>query len=99
MVTAAPGEVSATRSRRPRGPSAPASRGMALDYRIYTLDVDDCATSLQALRADDDAAALKAAEDMAADHYAVEVWREDGPLVARLGGDVAPSEGEADFED
>jgi hypothetical protein len=71
---------------------------MALDYRIYTLDIDDCATSLQALRADDDAAALKAAETLAAGHYAVEVWREDGPLVARLGGDVTPGDGETDLE-
>ena len=72
---------------------------MALDYRIYTLDVDDCATSLLTVRAEDDAEAVRAAEGLAADHYAVEVWREDGPLVARLGGDVAPGEGEADFED
>ena len=70
-----------------------------MEYRIYTLDVDDCATSLLALRAEDDAAALRAAAGLAADHYAVEVWREDGPLVARLGGDVAACEGESELDD
>jgi hypothetical protein len=67
-----------------------------VEYRIYTLDADDCATSLQSLTAADDAAAVKAAEAVLGDHFAVEVWREDGPLVARLGRDVAPGEGEAD---
>ncbi len=69
-----------------------------MNYRIFTLDVDDLATSQQNLRAEDDAAALKAAESLAGDHYAVEVWREDGPLVARLGGDVAPGDDETDTE-
>ena len=65
-----------------------------MDYRIFTLDADDLATSLRSVRAEDDAAALKMAEGLAADHYAVEVWRKDGPLVARLGGDVIAGEDE-----
>ena len=70
-----------------------------MNYRIFTLDGDDRATSQQNLRAEDDAEALRAAEGLAADHYAVEVWREGGPLVARLGGDVAPGDNETDDED
>ena len=70
-----------------------------MDYLIYTLDADDCATSLRNLTADDDAAALLVAQGVAGDHYAVEVWRHAGPLVARLGGDVALGEGEADADE
>jgi hypothetical protein len=70
--------------------------GAVVDYRIYILDADDCATSLQSLTAADDAAAVKAAEAVLGDHYAVEVWREDGPLVARLGGEVAAGDDEVD---
>ena len=70
-----------------------------MDYEIFTLDVDDHATSLRKLRADDDVAAVRAAEAGAGDHYAVEVWRDDGVLVARLGGDVTPVDGESDSDD
>jgi len=65
-----------------------------MDYRIFTLDADDCATSLRRLSADDDSAAVEIARALAPDHFAVEVWREDGPLVARLGADVAAADGE-----
>ncbi len=70
-----------------------------MDYLIYTLNADDCATSLRNLTADDDAAALMAAQGVAGDHYAVEVWRQAGPLVARLGGEVTLGEGETDAEE
>ena len=70
-----------------------------MEYLIYTLDAQDCATSLRNLTAADDAAALTAARTVAADHYAVEVWREAGPLVARLGGEVALAEGETDADE
>ena len=70
-----------------------------MDYRIYTLDVDDCATALHSLEGVDAAAALAAAKDLAGDHYAVELWCVDGPLVARLGGDVVGDDDAAGDED
>ena len=70
-----------------------------MNYRIFTLDDHDIATSLQSIRAEDDAAAVKVAEDLARGHYAVEIWVEDGPLVARLGGDVVADATETDLQD
>ena len=75
------------------------SKDYSVDYRIFTLDVDDLATSQQNLSAEDEAAAIAAAHALAGDHYAVEVWRVDGPLVVRLGGDVVPGAGDTDVDD
>ncbi len=57
-------------------------------YRIFTLDSDDRATSLRTITAADDKDALDAAQALSPLHFAVEIWRADGPLVARLGEDV-----------
>ena len=58
-----------------------------MDYRIFVLDSEDQATSLLTCEADTDEEALRRAQEVAAGHYAVEVWKE-GRLVERLGGDV-----------